>query len=285
MSNSSVLSIICCFNPNWNNVISMSTILSQLSNVVIIDNSPNIVMPEKYMDLRHFARYCKSKGNIGTAEAYNYAEKRFGRFYNYLWLWDQDTLTDSASLDNFMSQAMKIFKTNSRVAAISSRDPTNKSFIFPRGYMLCKASTTLVNLRMLRSVLLDDQPLFDKNLFMDYVDWYFFDYIYRMGFEAIEIQLMNVAHQLGESIPVILSLKLSYASSQRLYMQGLNLVYIMKSPCRKILKIYLLIRSILLPLKYIACPARFKDLLHYYRAIAKGVLRSETSFQLMDESS
>jgi GT2 family glycosyltransferase len=216
-----VLSIVCAYFPNIETISSLVCTLSNIGDVVIVNNGGLLEL-----EIPYSIKNCtiiNADSNLGTLASYNLIINNYSN-YEYFWLWDQDTGITLGAGSYFINKAINIFDDDTSVACVTAFD--SKNFVCPvdKKLILAKASTTLICKSRMQAIL---QNCFDEKLFMDYGDWEFFYRLFKAGGRLVQIDGVDIAHQLGESEKTWFG-AMNRSSPMRLRMQGLNTVYLIR---------------------------------------------------------
>ncbi len=270
-----IASIITSFNPNIERLRNLCQILSDFSFVFVVDNS-NSLMETPFNDLKDVMIIGTGK-NLGTLAAYNYGIEHYPNF-EYYWLWDQDTIILSETASSFLTKSFELFLRESQVAT-TFYDVKTKIDPFNKNFALYKTSTTLFHKKRVEQLT---DFWFDSKMFMDYGDWDLAQTLQYKGGVISQIEVKNYTHAYGDPENTLLGTKFR-SSEMRLYMQGLNTVYLIKNRKKTSLIVRLLVaRFFFLPLKNLLFKNSFNRTLQFYKGILDG-LKGITSSDFMDK--
>ncbi|WP_163407806.1 glycosyltransferase family protein [Flavobacterium ajazii] len=274
MNQKNICSIICCYYPDDKIIKNQLEILTRISDVFIFDNSSSLILED-------FINYDsvvikKSISNLGTLKAYNEIISANSN-YEYYWLWDQDTVITYEIAKEFIEASFKCFKESNNIVATTFLDKKNKINPLNKDKILIKASTTF----LMKSKVESYVPLvFDENLFMDYGDW---DFAYRLtaiGGYIQQIETPKYNHSFGDTNLTWLG-KFNISSQIRIYMQGLNTIYLIrKNGLFNFLSIILIMRFFYFPVKCIFLGIARVNVYKFFLGIFDG-LRGVESFMFM----
>lgn len=273
---SQICTIICSFNPNYQKLRDLSSILSCFSEIFIVDNSQSI-NDDRFNDIKGLT-IIKTEKNLGTLKAYNKVIERYSDF-EYYWLWNQDTILSKKSAEKFLRISKQLFIKNNELVATTFFDKKNKINPFNKNQILVKESSSLFNKKQ---VYRYTNSWFDENLFMDYGDWDLSLRIESKGGEIAQISDIEYIHYFGEPENTVLG-KMYRSSEKRLYMQGLNSAYLFRKRRKTSFLVLLLIcRVFILPLKNLFFKNSFQRSKSYFKGIIDG-LHGKTSSEYMNK--
>lgn len=264
MKKNEICSIICSFNPDYERLLALCKTLCEFSNVYIVDNSLNL---NKIFFDDYEVNIISPGENLGTLKAYNLIINKYPD-YNYFWLWNQDTIISEESAKQFLEASQLQFLKYENVAATTIFDRKNRRHPFKSDVVLVKESTTLFKSNRIKKI---SNTWFDENLFMDYGDWCFSQTIIDGEGKIVEIKGIEYAHVLGEPESTVFG-NLNRSSENRLYMQGLNSIYIYKKyGLLSFISLLLVARMFFIPLKNILFKKYFERTKAFYGGIIDGL--------------
>lgn len=214
-----ILTVIPIYHPDKIEQLSaFINLLGKYSDVLCIFNDGNIIsLGQRFSECPEI--------NKGTSGAYNLAIKKYLNPYEYIWLWDQDSLADDELLNNFITKVMS-FSHFDRCGIFSFFDTLNEVRSSDRICCIlghAKSSGTII-----KKTTISQVGLFDETLFIDYVDYEYIRRSFAKGFYTIQISdlKLNSHIQGGEYKTIFGSI---YAPSpSRLYYQKKGTLYIFK---------------------------------------------------------
>ena len=271
----SICSIICSYYPNIENLKSLSLVLSKFSKVVIVDNASSLKQ-EDFDDITNI-EIIYPKKNLGTVKANNLVINLFPEF-EYFWFWNHDTTISVNVAETFIQKSQELFANDNKLIATTFFDKRNWKNPFFKNRILIKESTTLFNFNRMKGLGID---MFDEQLFLDYGDWDLSYRIQKAGGRIYQINGLTYDHSLGEPEKTILG-NFYRSSELRLYMQGLNFIYLIKkNGVFSFISLLLFIRFLILPFKNLL----FKNTIVRNKMFFKGILhgiKGETSLHYIE---
>lgn len=263
-------SIICSYNPEVNNLKELCLVLLNYGTVIIVDNTRNLNKSDIF-DTDNII-IIKPKVNLGTLKAYNLVINQHPEFH-FFWLWNQDSMISISDAGKFLNKSFHLFENDEKMIATTIYDPKNLGNPLMRKEILIRESTTLFNIKRFNSFSLD---FFDEKLFMDYGDWDLSYRIQKAGGNINQILGISCEHSYGDPEKTIFGD--FYRSSEiRLYMQGLNSIYLVrKHGFLSFISFLLFIRFFILPFKNFIFKNSYSRSKMYFKGILNGI-KGETS--------
>jgi rhamnosyltransferase len=198
------------YEPENNNYFELIKVLKNFSTVVIISNDNHDRQIENVENFL-FA-------NIGTGGAYNFVINNFE--FDYLWVWDQDTLINYDQVQKFLGH-IPFFENDSQYCSLSFSDKYNCVDYTVGEYDIIKygkASGTLFKSAALREV-----GNFMEDLFLDYVDYEYFLRLRFFNFIPLQIRELECeSHILGDAQDTLFFGRKHVSSPKRWHLQKIN---------------------------------------------------------------
>jgi GT2 family glycosyltransferase len=246
-------------------LVDLCKVLSRFSTVMVVDNALNLD-PNSFSDCSKVEIVIPPQ-NLGTLKAYNFVIDQHPEF-DYFWFWNQDTSITDEVAKTFVDQSEVLFESNPKMIATTFFDARNwKNPLFKNRFLI-KESTTLLNVVRMKKLGIG---LFDENLFMDYGDWDLSHRIIKAGGKIVQIKGLSYIHFLGEPEKTILG-KYYRSSESRLYMQGLNFIYLIRNRgFFTFIGMLLSFRFIILPFKNLLFDHSSRRNKMYFKGISDGI--------------
>lgn len=271
----SICSIICSYYPNIDNLKSLSKVLSGFSTVIIVDNASNL-KPYDFEEIPNIKIITPGK-NLGTVKANNLVINLHPEF-DYFWFWNHDTIISTDVAESFIQQSQTLFTNDKRLIATTFFDKRNWKNPLYKNRFLIKESTTLFNFKRMKAFGIE---MFDEQLFLDYGDWDLSYRIQKAGGKIYQISGLTYSHSLGEPEKTILG-NLYRSSELRLYLQGINFIYLIKKHGSfNFVSLLLFLRFIILPFKNLLFKNRFVRNKMFFKGILDG-MKGETSLSYIE---
>ena len=213
----------------------MINVLSLSSDVLVISNDNQ---ERKFNNAKNFCF-----NNIGTAGAYNFVINNFN--FDYLWVWDQDTIISVKQSIQFLSN-IALLENNMNYCSLSFFDKLNivDNELIDYDYIQYgKASGTLYKRKAINFA-----GCFMNDLFLDYVDYEYFLRLRSLNYFPIQIHNIECkSHILGDLYETIFSKRKYVSSAKRWHLQKINTLKLLKlSYIPLILKLKLILRILFL---------------------------------------
>lgn len=279
---------ICCaifvtYNPDDNIVENISSILSQVSEIVIVDNASNTDAQEI---LRNISKDKKvtlilNNRNRGIAYALNQGVK-YAISHEYQWLltFDQDSLAPSDylktllltyhSADNRDSIAIvaPTYKTSTGLVSFShapSKNCDNKAY--------SEVKTTMSSGNLIITKVFEEVGFFNEDFFIDFVDHEYCLRLAKSGFRIVESHQAILQHAIGASTKhslLGLNIVTTNHNAMRRYYKYRNMITVIKKYFFDSLSISFQILRVFLsePIKILIFE---KDKCSKIKSIARGI--------------
>ena len=198
------------YKPDNNNYFELIKVLNKFSKVLLVSNDNQ---DRQIENIENFIF-----DNIGTGGAYNFVINNFE--FDYLWVWDQDTLINHDQAKKFLVH-LPFMESNSQCCSISFFDKYNYVDYTNGEYDIIKygkASGTLF-----KSSAIKEVGNFMEDLFLDYVDY---EYLLRLRFfNFIPFQIRELeceSHILGDAQDTLFFGRKHVSSPKRWHLQKIN---------------------------------------------------------------
>lgn len=200
-----LLFIVCVvYNKNINDIVSYNQFLksskeNKCVRLMVVDNSTEQHIVKNNLEMEKEFIYLNSDGNIGLSKAYNKAlayidNQKLSTSNIWVMLADDDTIFPEKYLINLIKAIKEIDATGVKCALISTNIKTNNGCMSPftiKGLAINafegETGKYYSNIYAINSGLCIKRDLlkligdYDENLFLDYVDIYFFDRVKKAG--------------------------------------------------------------------------------------------------------
>lgn len=198
------------YKPDNDNYLKLIQILNKYSTVLLISND------NQYRQIENVQNFVFD--NIGTGGAYNFVINKFE--FDYLWVWDQDTLINNQLALKFLEHVSSL-DNNSQYCSISFFDNYNRVDCAEGPYDAInygKASGTLFKSSAIREV-----GNFMEELFLDYVDYEYFLRLRSFNFIPLQIRELECeSHILGDAQDTLFLGRKYVSSPMRWHLQKIN---------------------------------------------------------------
>ena len=211
-----ICSIIVTYNPS-ELPLSLTQILIQNTNTIIVDNSTDNKIKKKLKDLIDGldANYLDMNGNKGIAAAQNAGISLANNLNaKHLIFFDQDSKIDKIALDALCNSIISDSSTVFSITPGLFKDEATKYEI--RELM---SSGSGCSIKIFQNV-----GLYEEGLFMDCIDYEWGWRCISKGIKLIKINAGSFQHSLGRSDLRLLGFKARIDSPYRLYYQYRNII-------------------------------------------------------------
>lgn len=191
-----ILGVVIVYNPDDDFIYNISTYIDSLSILLVIENSKlDLVTKKKLNNIYPNKIVFKSLGgNYGISIPLNYAltYSRKHKFTHILTM-DQDSSFPPGEFISFLDASKRTFETNSKVCMCAPNISVNNVELNDDEGSLFITSGNLIDVIRLGSIS------YDKNIFIDGVDFDLCMSIKRANLKAVLISNSTMYHNLGES--------------------------------------------------------------------------------------
>lgn len=198
------------YKPVGNSYLELIKVLHSYSTILLLSND------NKDRQIENVKNFIFD--NIGTGGAYNFVINNFE--FDYLWVWDQDTLINHDQAQKFLNH-IPVFENDSQYCSLSFSDKYNCVDYALGEYDIIKygkASGTLF-----KSSAIKEVGNFMEDLFLDYVDY---EYLLRLrSFNFIPLQIRELdceSHILGDAQDTLFFGRKHVSSPKRWHLQKIN---------------------------------------------------------------
>jgi rhamnosyltransferase len=265
-----VLSIIICFYPDVEHLASMINTLSDSSDILIVDNTPD------YVDFSNVdAELIVNGDNLGIAEAQNIGLRiSVERNYKYSILFDQDSVIPkdmvyklSMKLDGIKNAACigpRVFDLN-RSQEMRSRIMLNHEEV----NHLTKVNQIIASGKLINNCILPDIGFMESKLFIDAVDHEWCWRAISKGYGIYIDEDTIMPHVLGDSSYDFKLFKLTENSPIRTYYVLRNYLLLVR---RDYVPLYWKLRNlIILPISIILSLILFKGRIKRFNSVVVAI--------------
>lgn len=202
--------MVILYEPDNSKYLNLIKVLDEFTTVILVSNDNEV---RNCGNIKNF-----SFDNIGTGGAYNFIINNFN--FNYLWVWDQDTLINHEQVQKFLCH-IPVFENDSQYCSLSFSDKYNCVDYAIGEYDIIKygkASGTLFKRSAIKEV-----GNFMEDLFLDYVDYEYFLRLRSFNFIPLQIRELECeSHILGDAQDTLFFGRKHVSSPKRWHLQKIN---------------------------------------------------------------
>lgn len=205
--NNSCCAIFVTYNPDANLIANISSILTQVSEIVVVDNASNIDSQEILKDASKEKRVTLvlNDRNRGIAYALNQGVK-YAISHGYQWIltFDQDSLAPSDYFETLLSNYYSADNQDS-IAIVAPTYTTSAGIISfanmssknSKSQVYSEVETTMTSGNLINTKVFNEVGFFNEEFFIDFVDHEYCLRLARSGFRVIESHQALLRHELG----------------------------------------------------------------------------------------
>jgi rhamnosyltransferase len=236
----------CCavfvtYNPDYNLIENISSVLAQVEEIVIVDNASNMDAQKILRDISKDKKVTLilNTRNLGIAYALNQGVN-YALSHEYKWLltFDQDSLAPSDYLESLLSTYDSadnrddigiVAPTYTTSMGIVSFSPTLSKNSTRKVYS--EIETTMTSGNLIATKVFEKVGLFNEDFFIDFVDHEYCLRLAKSGFRIIESHQAILKHELGSSTKynfLGLNIVTTNHNAMRRYYKYRNMITVLK---------------------------------------------------------
>lgn len=208
MIKNKVCAIFVSYNPSYNIISNVIALITQVEEVVIVDNA-SCTKSQEYLDYLHDnykVNVIRNGENMGIATALNIGVKHaINAGYFWITTFDQDSLAPL----NFIDTMLDVYEScdyKDKVAIVAPtylNQATGKVFAYSKkrnhGKLFADVQTTITSGNLVKLDIFSDVGFFNEGFFIDYVDYEFCLRSRKKKLKIIEVYNLILIHNLGSS--------------------------------------------------------------------------------------
>jgi len=246
MRHKKITATIILYNPDKSGLIrNLRSILEQVSNVILVDNSKTALgnLLSENFDTNTVSRitYIFNDGNLGVAKAQNIGLRRaIAENADYCLIFDQDSLPEPDMVQNMYDDYQLLLRQGNKIAAIGPvpiNKQTGKAYeprvqqraSFENADWILKVNELISSGLLVERATLEDVGLMDERLFIDGVDHEWCWRAKEKGYACALTYHAKLEHMLGEGDRKIMGARIAITSPFRVFYQYRNYIYL----CRR----------------------------------------------------